>query len=107
LPEEARDEVDWEATGFRAGLRGEAATIPGGVPPRFHQAYLKGHEQGLLRIAPRKTPEPAPVAAPVVVEEDFEMDEAELRAQAGRVMRSEFMDTSSVEAEEDDEGTVH
>lgn len=45
-PIEARDEMDWQARGYSAGLRGLPSTLPEGIPPRMDQPFLKGHETG-------------------------------------------------------------
>ncbi len=45
-PQEARDEVDWEARGYSAGLRGMEAKLPEGIPPRMDQPFMKGHGIG-------------------------------------------------------------
>lgn len=48
VPEEARDELAWEAEGFLLGRQGKINIIPDGCPPRFHQtvmaAAIKGQE---------------------------------------------------------------
>lgn len=50
-PVETKDALDWEAEGFRAGLRGHDATLPEAVPPRFHQSWLKGRMKGQEELA--------------------------------------------------------
>lgn len=45
-PQEAKDEVDWEARGYSVGLRGMPPKLPEGIPPRMDQPFLKGHEVG-------------------------------------------------------------
>lgn len=46
MPEEARDEIRWEAEGFMRGRNGALEELPEGCPPRFHQAVLRGYEKG-------------------------------------------------------------
>lgn len=46
MPDEARDEMQWEAEGYLRGRNGVLQEIPDGCPPRFHQAVLKGYERG-------------------------------------------------------------
>jgi hypothetical protein len=46
MPEEARDEIHWEAEGYMRGRNGLLQQIPDGTPPRFHQAVLRGFERG-------------------------------------------------------------
>jgi hypothetical protein len=45
-PQEAVDEHDWQARGYRDGLRGLGAKLPEGIPARMDQPYLRGHEIG-------------------------------------------------------------
>lgn len=45
-PQEAKDEIAWEAEGFAAGRRGDERKAPEGCPPRFVQASLRGWDQG-------------------------------------------------------------
>lgn len=45
-PEEAKDELFWEAEGFLIGRRGDARKAPDGCPPRFVQAVMRGWDQG-------------------------------------------------------------
>lgn len=45
-PVEAKDEMAWEAEGYIRGLRGALDEIQDGDPPRFHQAVMRGYEQG-------------------------------------------------------------
>jgi len=45
-PEEARDEVFWEAEGYMRGRNGAMEEIPDGTPPRFHQAVMRGFAAG-------------------------------------------------------------
>lgn len=53
MPDEAKDEIYWEAEGYRAGLRVEGNSPPKDCSPRFHQPYMKGHERGLEAAAER------------------------------------------------------
>lgn len=45
-PTAARDEMAWEAEGYQRGLRGDLNELQEGDPPAFHQAVLRGYEQG-------------------------------------------------------------
>jgi hypothetical protein len=45
-PQEAKDELAWEAEGYQRGLRGDLEELQDGDPPRFHQAIMRGYEQG-------------------------------------------------------------
>lgn len=45
-PQEAKDEVDWEARGYSVGLRGLEPKLPEGIPPRMDQPFMKGHGIG-------------------------------------------------------------
>lgn len=46
MPEEARDELYYEAEGYIRGRNGALEQIPEGTPTRFHQAVLRGYEKG-------------------------------------------------------------
>lgn len=46
MPDEARDEVHYEAEGYMRGRAGLLEVIPDGTPPRFHQAVQRGYEKG-------------------------------------------------------------
>lgn len=46
MPEEARDEIHWEAEGYMRGRNGMLQQIPEGAPPRFHPTILKGYSRG-------------------------------------------------------------
>lgn len=46
MPDEARDELQYEAEGYMRGRAGLLQEIPDGTPPRFHQAVMKGYERG-------------------------------------------------------------
>lgn len=46
MPEEARDEVQYEFEGFMRGKAGLLQEIPDGTPPRFHQAVMRGFAAG-------------------------------------------------------------
>jgi hypothetical protein len=45
-PDEAKDEVFYEAEGYMRGRNGLLQVIPDGTPPRFHQAVQRGFEKG-------------------------------------------------------------
>lgn len=46
MPDEARDEVHYEAEGYMRGRAGLLEVIPDGTPPRFHQSVQRGYEKG-------------------------------------------------------------
>ncbi len=50
-PAEIKDGLDWEADGYRAGMRGVEPKPPEGCPPRFHQEWMKGYHAGQERNA--------------------------------------------------------
>lgn len=106
LPETKKDEFDWEADGYRAGVAGDEPTpTKDCVKAGYDQAWLKGYHNGQARNAwalseaKGLTPMPSvPPAAPaptgevidlaaekdVLRPDDFEASEEELAAQAGR-----------------------
>lgn len=109
-PEEVRDEHDWKAEGFKAGILNKAATLPEGIPERFVQPYLQGHELGrndyLLTLA-KNVPKPKGKTAQQVAEEaarDFKADnpEVDLDAAAKKLKNSDFMKTGAPEADAPD-----
>jgi hypothetical protein len=109
-PQEAKDELFYEGLGYAAGLRGDDATAPTDVPPRFVQAWLRGRMSGQEKLAwglaeagrvvDRK---PDANAAPVELEpepeEEFDPDAA------ARKLKNDpaFMDRSAPDADELDE----
>jgi hypothetical protein len=99
MPDEAKDEVYWTTEGFRAGFRVEGNTPPKECPPRFHQAYMKGHEKGLIAAAekfnqgealsaalaaPPAEPEPEQKPEPEID------DQVEIKRQADALKKSGF-----------------
>jgi len=46
IPEEAKDELAWEAEGFLLGRQGKINVIPDGCPPRFHQTVMAAARKG-------------------------------------------------------------
>lgn len=49
--DEARDEKYWGDQGFQAGIRGDAATPPDGMPPHLHQTWLTRRADGAAYTA--------------------------------------------------------
>jgi hypothetical protein len=45
-PQEAKDELAWEAEGYLLGRRAGERAPPEGCPPRFLQAVLRGYDKG-------------------------------------------------------------
>lgn len=45
-PSLTRDEMAWEAEGYQRGLRGDLEELQSGDPPEFHQAVMRGYEEG-------------------------------------------------------------
>ncbi len=112
LPETKKDEFDWEADGYRAGVAGDEPTpTKDCVKAGFDQAWLKGYHNGQARnawalsaskgLAPMPSVPPAASTAPaapattgevidlaaekdVLRPDDFEASEDELAAQVGR-----------------------
>lgn len=96
MPEEAKDEIAWEADGYLAGRRGDSPTAPEGCPPRMDQAFMRGYNKGveengkLLAQAgeiakARNAPPPKPKA-----EEPDPGDPAELKKAAERLKANGF-----------------
>lgn len=74
-PDAAKDEMDWEADGYRAGIRADEPKPPKECPPRFTQGWMKGYHNGQARnawalTAAEPVTEPAPDPTPDVIEED-------------------------------------
>lgn len=73
-PTAARDEMSWRHEGFLRGQRGDLQELQDGDPPAFHQAIMKGFEEGqelaqarFLRAQQAKTAAETPdAAAPTV-----------------------------------------
>lgn len=99
-PDFVRGELQYEADGIRAGVNGLDRDAPESVPPEFHNAYEKGWLEGQGRLAwamqeeqaddaRRKTAEEAAAKA-AEPEPEFDPD-----AEARKLKRSDFMDTSA------------
>lgn len=88
LPEEVRDEMDWESDGYRAGIRADEPKPPPECSPRFHKAWLKGYHNGQTRNAEALTavatiptpPPPAPEPEPEKSAADIRRDANETEA---------------------------
>lgn len=105
MPEEARDEVHYEAEGYMRGRAGLLEVIPEGTPPRFHQAVQRGYDKGqqatqedflagqALREA-MATPDTAEEPAELNSEPDETAPEV-VEAKARKLRRSGFMDRSA------------
>lgn len=50
-PAAVMDELDAEAEGYRAGIRGDGPEVPKKIDPSLHQAWLKGRQAGQERNA--------------------------------------------------------
>lgn len=108
VPEAAKDELDWELDGYRAGVRAEEPKPPAKCPERFHQAWLKGYHDGQARNAwamsggkgAPPAPSPDTPRAPVEGEEGFEASPEELKAQAGRPSTIAATDPAPPESDE-------
>lgn len=98
MPEEAKDEVYWTTEGFRTGLRADGNTPPTDCSPRFHQAFMKGHESGLIQAAEKfkkgealskaiANPPPPPTPEP---EKPAVDDPAEIKRQADALKKKGF-----------------
>ena len=89
LPLEVRDEQDWEAEGYRAGIRADEPKPPKECPPRFHQAWMKGWHAGQEQNTKALAFKPASVLTPAPAPEpEKEPTKAELRAQEARARES-------------------
>ena len=120
IPEAAKDELDWELDGYRAGVRAEEPKPPTKCPERFHQAWMKGYHDGQARNAwamsggkgapPASAPAPAPepaADAPTPPEgpatgDDFEASADELAAQTARPSTIEKTDPAAGDAPGDE-----
>lgn len=95
-PAEARDEVDFETEGYKAGLRGLAAKPPEKVPARFVQPWMRGHERGFksqLEAIAANVPKPKGTSAQAVAEQaarEFKADNPEVDLdKAARKLRND------------------
>lgn len=99
LPQESKDEIAWEAEGYRAGRRVDERKAPEGCPPRMDQSWLKGYDRGAAETAKLFTragelAKPAAEPEPEEPEPEFDAD-----AEARKLKRSGFLDTTEAEAE--------
>lgn len=103
VPDEARDELDWNTDGYLAGRRAAEPSPPRECPERFVQAWMAGYHKGqevngeqLSRAAVIIEERSQPSTAPAV-EVDPEAEEAALDDQVERLRRSDFMKTGAGE----------
>lgn len=108
MPDEARDEVHYEAEGYMRGRAGLLEIIPEGTPPRFHQAVQRGYEKGQQATQEdflaaqelrqrRATPEASETADLSADEPD---EEEVVEEKVRKLKRSGFMERSGAEADE-------
>lgn len=101
MPQEAKDELSWEADGYLAGRRADDPKAPEGCPPRMDQAFMRGYNRGveengkLLAQAgeiskARNAPPPPPKA-----EEPDPGDPAELKKAAAKLKANGFTNKSA------------
>lgn len=106
-PVEIRDGLDWEAEGYRAGMRAIDPVPPAECAPRHHQDWMKGYHAGQERnawalsekgkIVDRRTDIGHP---PVQLEpEPDDEPEFDADAQAQALRRSGFMDADDAQDE--------
>lgn len=102
MPQEAKDEIAWEADGYLFGRRCDERKAPEGCPPRMDQAWLKGYDRGQDETAKlfARAEEIAKPAAPAEPEEPEVDEEAEIRRQAKALKDSGFTDKTTAPAEQ-------
>lgn len=108
-PTAARDEMAWEAEGYHRGLRGDLEEIQQGDPPAFHQAIMRGYEEGQAKTRDRvaeamalKQREGEPDAGQEAVDlngGDDALDPDVIADKADELKRSAFMDRTAPEEE--------
>ena len=100
-PQESRDEENWRADGYRAGLLGLIAKPRFECPERFVQVWLKGHEAGANDYreaeALRANPPVREQAAQDFAEDNPEVD---VDAAARKLKKSGFMQRTPPEHDE-------
>lgn len=105
-PQEVRDEENWRADGYRAGLLGLIAKPRFECPERFVQAWLRGHETGSTDYreaeAQRANPPVREQAAADFAEDNPEVDVDEA---ARKLKKSGFMVRTAPEEDSSGEST--
>lgn len=97
LPQEAKDELTWEAEGYLAGRRCDERKAPEGCPPRMDQPFLRGWDRGADETAKlfTRASEIAKPAAPAEPEEPEVDEEVEIQRQAKVLKASGFSDKTA------------
>lgn len=101
LPQESKDEIAWEADGYLSGRRVDARKAPEGCPPRMDQFWLKGYDRGqeeTAKLFARAGEIAKPAAEP---EQPAEEPEFDADAQARKLKRSGFLESTEADADDD------
>lgn len=110
MPDEARDEIHYEAEGYMRGRAGLLEEIPEGTSPRFHQAVQRGYAAGQKAtqedylagqelIAKRGAPDADAEAGDLNPEPDLDDPEV-VDDKVRQLRRKGFMNKSGADAEQ-------
>jgi hypothetical protein len=117
MPEEARDEIFWEAEGYGFGRRAGERNPPEGCPPRFGPSFIKGYdrgqdENGRLMVAAmeakKRLAEPAAdqEAVDLNAGADDDLDPDVIDDKARDLKRSGFMNTGGADGAANDQSAA-
>lgn len=107
LPDEAKDELFWEAEGYLLGRRGAEPELPEGVSPRFLQPLMNGWHEGqeatgkmLVRAAAIRAEREKPNVEPATeIDDSAEIDPDQVEEQAEALKRKGFTKKAEASAE--------
>lgn len=103
MPQEKRDEFEWQADGFLAGRRVDERKAPEGCPPRMDQFWLKGYDLGQAETVKSFTKVEEMIAARTPAEPEEPAPEFDPAKEARALKNSGFMDTTPPADDEEDD----
>lgn len=102
MPQEKRDEFEWESDGYLSGRRGDERKAPEGCPPRMDQLWLAGYERGQDATVKSFATFDNMIAARTPSEPEEPAPEFDPAKEARALRKSGFMDTAPADDEDDD-----
>jgi hypothetical protein len=103
MPQEKRDEFEWQSDGFLAGRRGDERKAPEGCPPRMDQFWLTGYDLGQAETVKSFSKVEEMISARTPKEPEPEPTEFDPDKEARALKKSGFLDTTAPDDDDDSE----